>query len=159
MRNNLYSVPSQMIGQRVEVRIFAEHLEVWYGASLVEHLERMKGCGKHAINYRQVIHSVVRKPGAFANYRYRRGLFPSLIFRVAYDHLVEHCGATADKQYLKILQTAAEGSELRVEEVLRHLIERGERITAQRVQELSIAVEAVEATRRVVHVEEVELTT
>ena len=33
--------------------------------------------------------SLVRKPGAFAQYRYRDDLFPSLVFRQAYDLLGE----------------------------------------------------------------------
>ena len=87
IRNNCYSVPSQLIGERVEVRIYGGHLEVWYGGALVERLERLRGEGRVAINYRHIIHSLVRKPGAFAHYRFQASLFPRLIFRVAYDEL------------------------------------------------------------------------
>ena len=41
--------------------------------------------GKHAINYRHVIDSLVRKPGAFENYQYREDMFPTSHFRMAYD--------------------------------------------------------------------------
>ena len=75
---NTYSVPSRLIGERVEVRVYAEHVEVWYGAD-----GRWSGCrglrgrGQHRIDYRHVIDWLVRKPGAFAAYRYRDDLFPT----------------------------------------------------------------------------------
>jgi hypothetical protein len=67
VRRNLYSVPSQLIGERVEVRIFAEQLQVWFGGNCVATMARLRGQGQQAINYRHVIHSLVRKPGAFAH--------------------------------------------------------------------------------------------
>ena len=67
----------------------------------------------------------MRKPGAFRRYRYREDLFPSLLFRVAYDELREDCPETSDRQYLKILQWAAQTSEQRVERVLHQLLEQG----------------------------------
>ena len=38
-----------------------------------------------AINYRHVIDTLVRKPGAFANYRFHEEMFPTSQFRIAYD--------------------------------------------------------------------------
>lgn len=136
VRGNFYSVPSQLIGERVEVRLGAEQLEVWYAGALVERLPRLRGEGAHAINYRHVIHSLVRKPGAFAYYRYQQSLFPRLLFRVAYDLLREHYPQTADRQYLKILHLAAGESEERVEQAIRQLVEGGDLVTFQRVQQL-----------------------
>jgi len=89
---NSYSVPSRLIGERVEVRVFMEHLEVWYAQRLIERLPRLRGRDRSAINYRHVIDWLVRKPGAFAQYRYRQELFPSSHFRLAYDALVEQQG-------------------------------------------------------------------
>lgn len=139
VRNNFYSVPSQLIGERVEVRRYAEHLEVWYGGRFVQQMARLRGEGKHQINYRHVIHSLVKKPGAFAHYRYQQSLFPRLLFRVAYDLLCEHYASTADRQYVKLLQLAAEESEERVEAAVRQMVERGELVTYQRVRELVAA--------------------
>jgi len=53
-------------------------------------MPRLLGTGQLAIDYRHVIWSLVRKPGAFAHYRYRDDLFPSLTFRRAYDALQGH---------------------------------------------------------------------
>lgn len=115
---NAYSVNSRLIGQQVEVRQYVQHLEVWYGQKKVEELPRLRGRNQHQVNYRHVIDWLVRKPGAFADYRYRADLFPSSLFRVAYDRLKsQSAGAAgrADKQYLKILELAARQSESLVE--------------------------------------------
>ncbi len=91
--------------------------------------------GKHRIDYRHVIHSLVRKPGAFPRYRWREDLFPGILFRVAYDELHQDYPATADRQYLKILELAALEGEQRVREALQVLIERGQRIRFEALRE------------------------
>jgi hypothetical protein len=156
VRKNVYSVNSQLIGERVTVKLHAECLEVWYGSALVHQFARIRGEGKAAINYRHIIHSLIRKPGAFRHYRYHQCLFPRLNFRIAYDYLEQHYPATAQKQYLKILEMAAEISEERVSEILLQLITSGELITAQRVKELLISNEPL-ATVQLLEVYEVEL--
>ena len=71
-------------------------------------MERLRGRGKHRIDYRHVIDWLVRKPGAFARYQYRADLFPTLTFRRAYDGLQEQQPARADREYLRILYLAAQ---------------------------------------------------
>lgn len=133
VRKNIYSVPSQLIGERLEVRVFAEQLEVWYGGECQERIQRLRGNGGQAISYRHVIHSLVRKPGAFAHYKYQQSLFPRLLFRVAYDQLREQYPASAERQYIKILELAAKESETLVEASIRRLIESGTIISYERV--------------------------
>jgi hypothetical protein len=135
IRNNYYSVASQLIGERVEVRIFGGHLEVWYGGELAERLERLRGEGQAAINYRHIIHSLVKKPGAFAHYRFQASLFPRLIFRVAYDELQRRQPGQAEREYLQLLKLAAEESEELVAVVLRELIDGGEVVSSERVRQ------------------------
>lgn len=106
--NNQYSVSSRLIGERVEVRLYAEHLEIWYGQKQVATMERLRGKGKHKVDYRHTIDWLVRKPGAFANYRYQADLFPTSRFRMAYEALR---GADTQKRtrlYLELLQIAAQ---------------------------------------------------
>ena len=62
-------------------------LEVYHATTHLLSMPRLLGTGQHRIDYRHVIWSLVRKPGAFAHYRYRDELFPSLVFRRAYDAL------------------------------------------------------------------------
>ena len=86
---NTYSVPSRLIGEKVDVHIKMECLEVWHGSVLVERVPRLRGRNQHEINYRHVIDWLVRKPGAFAGYRYQDAMFPTSRFRRAYDALLE----------------------------------------------------------------------
>jgi transposase len=123
---NTYSVPSRLIGAAVLVRLRAEVLEVYVGPARVCTLPRLAGRQQHAIDYHHVIWSLVRKPGAFAAYRYREDLFPSLVFRQAYDALRERRGDRADVEYVRVLHLAASTGERAVEQALTALLERGE---------------------------------
>jgi hypothetical protein len=101
-------------------------VEVWYAGRKVEQLCRLRGRGKHRIDYRHIIDWLVRKPGAFENYRYRDELFPTSRFRMVWDALRELAPARANKRYLEILEVAAKDGEARVDETLRCLLEQGE---------------------------------
>jgi len=122
---NTYSVSSRLIGEEVEARLGLETVEVWYAGRRMEALPRLRGRGKHRVDYRHIIDWLVRKPGAFENYRYRDELFPSSRFRMAWDALRE-LTPQANKRYLEILQLAAREGEARVDEALRTLLEQGE---------------------------------
>ena len=134
VRGNVYSVHSRLIGEDVEVRLFAERLEVWYAQKKVETMPRVRGKGHHHINYRHIIDWLVRKPGAFEQYRYRDDLFPSSRFRIAYDVLKGQSPARGHKEYLKILQLAARETEAGVDDALRVLLENEELLTAKAVE-------------------------
>lgn len=133
---NTYSVDSRLIGEQVEVRLYGDRLDIWYGQKRVDRIPRLSGRGKHHINYRHVIDGLVRKPGAFKNYRYRADLFPTVRFRRCWDLLQEARPATAAKQYLKILHLAARESEELTDRALRQLLVRGECPTSGKVAEL-----------------------
>ena len=117
-----YSVPSRLIGHDVDVRLHADVVEVRYDGRLVLTMPRLRGHNDHRIDYRHVIWSLVKKPGAFARYRYREDLFPSLTFRRAYDSLVARRGDRADVEYVRILHLAAETMESTVQTALDDLL-------------------------------------
>jgi hypothetical protein len=119
---NSYSVNSRLIGEIVEARVFSNHLEVWYGGQQVDQLPRLHGRTNYRVDYRHIIDWLVRKPGAFANYRYREHLFPTSRFRMAYDLLKEVMPTRCDRRYLQILEIAAKEGEARVEDALRLLL-------------------------------------
>jgi hypothetical protein len=125
VEGNVYSVCSRLIGEWVEARLYAERVEVWYAQQEVEQVPRLRGRGKHRIDYRHVIDWLVRKPGAFADYRYQADLFPSSRFRMAYDTLREQRPARAAKEYLRVLHLAASESEVGVEAALAALLDGG----------------------------------
>lgn len=136
VNHNVYSVNSRLMGELVQVRLYAEHLDVWYAQRCIEKIPRLRGEGKHRINYRHIIDWLVRKPGAFENYRYREDLFPTHRFRMAYDELHGRCSHRAAKEYLRILYLAAMENETAVDEAMRALIDREEAITVKAVEAL-----------------------
>lgn len=123
--HNSYSVPSRLIGHRLKVRIYADTIELSYRGQVVERLERIRGTDNHRIDYRHMVHSLVRKPGAFRRFVYREDMFPSVVFRKTYDALVEKSSKWADLEYLRILHLAAMTLESRVEATLERLLAEG----------------------------------
>jgi hypothetical protein len=117
-----YSVPSRLLGHTVETRQHPTTVEVLYRGQVIETMPRLRGERDHRIDYRHIIGSLVRKPGAFARYRYREELFPSLTFRQAYDALCVTHGERADVEYVRLLHLAATTSECQVDATLTTLL-------------------------------------
>ena len=141
-----YSVPSRLVGARLTVRIYEHRIEAYYVGVLELACARARN-GAVRIDYRHIIWSLVRKPGAFARYVYREELFPAPIFRRAYDAL--HTGNTGDDikswsqtstaldlAYLRILHLAASTMQSDVEAALALLFEAGQPITVEAVKAL-----------------------
>ena len=132
---NTYSVPSRLIGSTLLVRVHAETLDVYRATTHLLTMPRLLGQGQHRIDYRHVIWSLVRKPGAFAHYRYRDDLFPSLVFRRTYDALQVQT-ERADRHYVRVLHLAASTSECEVEAALTLLLDQHVAPTFDAVRDL-----------------------
>lgn len=116
---NTYSVPSRLRGEKVRARIYEERIEIHFGGERQLTVRRLAGERGHAVNYRHVIDSLVRKPGAFRQYKFREDMFPTEEFRWAYDALCACCTERmAEMEYLRILQQAAHTMESRVRDAL-----------------------------------------
>lgn len=103
-----YSVPSRLIGYSLRAYIYQGEIKLYYGQTLVQTMPQIRDSKKEAsINYRHIITSLLRKPKAFVNYYYRDYLFPTNNFRIAYDLLIKNYPVNGVKQYLQILQLAA----------------------------------------------------
>jgi len=120
----VYSVPSRFIGQKLRALVSYQSVRVYYGRHLVQEVPRQES-GSKCINYRHLIFHLLKKPGAFRNYQFREELFPRLVFRQTYDALLRHNDERADKEYLRILNQAALGSEDSVCNALGSLLETG----------------------------------
>jgi hypothetical protein len=137
VRHCAYSVPSRLLGQVLQVRLYEDRLEARHRGTLELSCERLVGRNQHRIDYRHVIWSLVRKPGGFARYVYREEMFPSLVFRRAYDAIqTPHQGVRGDLEYLRILHQAASGLQADVEAALTRLLGEGQAVTAEAVKAL-----------------------
>lgn len=154
--HNTYSVNSRLIGERVNIRLFSDRIELWYAQKLADTMPRIRGQYRARINYRHIIDWLERKPGAFQNYRYMNSLFPTTRFRMAYDRLREIQPACAVKEYLKILKLAAYESEERVDSAINFLISENKAPSFTLVNELIVAEHRLPSPT-IVFVEQVDL--
>lgn len=114
-----YSVPARLIGQELKVEVYERELKLYSGRELLLVLPRHCGDRGVVLDYRHVIDHLLRKPGAFERYRYREQLFPSRLFREAYDHLVvKHGQRGGAVEYLRLLKLASEVGESGIEVML-----------------------------------------
>ncbi|MEJ2023726.1 MAG: IS21 family transposase [Deltaproteobacteria bacterium] len=143
VKHNVYSVDSRLIREHIEIRLYVEHLEVWYAQKCIEKIPRLRGEGKHHIQYRHIIDWLVRKPGAFENYRYREELFPTHRFRMAYDWLKRCHPCRSAKEYLGILHLAAKRNEAAVDYALRTLLEAEQPISIDGVETIIESLEQI----------------
>lgn len=120
-----YSLPSRLIGAIVQARVSESEVCFYYQGELVQRCPRSQG-QEPRIDYRHVIDSLIRKPGAFARYVYRDELFPRPVFRQAYDRLKTDEEAKSSARYLRLLQLAVEFGENRVADALGAMLRRGE---------------------------------
>lgn len=122
----VYSVPSRLLRYQLKAYVYPTEVILYYGQRLIQRMEKLPPEGGTSINYRHIIHHLVRKPGAFANYKYRDSLFPDIVFRKAYDALVSHYPARGHKIYLQILHLAAMNGENQIVCALNKILAAGD---------------------------------
>jgi transposase InsO family protein len=80
VKSVLYSVPSRLVGHRLKVRLYSTQLEAWLGGVKVFECERLYGNAQNRhpkrIDWRHMLPSLRRKPGAFARWLLRDAMFP-----------------------------------------------------------------------------------
>lgn len=128
LKGALYSVPSQLIGHRLMVRQYAQHVECWLGGQCVVSLPRARpGDGQRAgraIDYRHLVGALKRKPGAFARWVLRDAAFPRAVYRQTWERLIsQRPEREACKTMVGLLVLAADGHEAQLAQELEQLIE------------------------------------
>lgn len=134
IQRSVYSVPSRFIGIKLRALVSSSSIELYYGSKVVAAMGKVQP-GEKSINYRHVISHLLRKPGAFTNYQFREELFPSSVFRRAFDELIA-AGPGGEKEYLRILNLAAHGSELDVSTALNLILQTAAPVSELKVREL-----------------------
>jgi hypothetical protein len=150
-----YTVPSRLIHYTLKVYVYPEEIILFYGNKKIQTMPRINERSLAGINYRHIIDSLVRKPGAFANYKYNEAMFPRSCFRKSYDKLRDEVPANADKYYLKLLQLAKLNSEQAVSEALELLLEENQLPTPDAVKSL---IDLYAKERLQVHIQQPNLT-
>lgn len=125
VKNCAYSVPSRLIGAWIKARVSEAEVSFHYAGETIAVCPRSQG-QEPCIDYRHVIDSLLRKPGAFARYLYREELFPRPVFRQAYDRLHAADQGQSSVRYLPLLKLAATLGEDRVAAAVGVLLRQGE---------------------------------
>lgn len=128
IRQVRYSVPSRLIGTKLKAHIYDDRIDCFLGSEKIISFERLRWKGGtprlHSINYRHLIHSLMRKPQAFRNYVFRDELFPTFAFKIAWEILdSELDNRTACREYVALLKLASEHEESLISKHLERLIE------------------------------------
>jgi hypothetical protein len=112
VRNVLYTVPSRLVGCRVKVHIYDDRLVCYLGTTPVLTVARRyfkrNGPRQRVVDYRHLIGALIRKPQAFRHSVFRDELFPSSIFRRAWEALDQRLDPRkACRVYVGLLHLAA----------------------------------------------------
>ena len=123
-----YSAPSQLIGHRLMVRQYAQHIECWLGGQCVLQRPRaMRQGGQRRpreIDYRHLVAALKRKPGAFSRCVLSDAVFPRAAYRQTWDRLsAARPEREACKTMVGLLALAADGHEAQLADELEQLIE------------------------------------
>jgi len=140
-----YSVPSRLIGFCVQAFVTEQEVSFYYERTEVARFPRAQG-QQARIDFRHIIAWLVRKPGAFRGYVHREELFPSLVYRQAYDRLNALDEVRADRDYLAVLSLAADLGETAVATVLGEVLRAG---AAPRAEILRARLQTAVATPQV----------
>lgn len=116
-----YSVPSRLVGLWLKAVVLRDTIELMYGGKILLTLPRLEAGA--LIDYRHIIDSLIRKPGAFESYQYRSALYPSPTFRKAYDALRDSGLTSCNKRYLELLHLAKFYGESEVSSAIDLLLE------------------------------------
>jgi hypothetical protein len=124
----LYSAPSQLIGHRLMVRLYADHIECWLGGRRVLERPRLRSRegqpSPRDVNYRHMIGALQKKPGAFARWVLRDAMFPRAVYRQTWERLSARLSEReACKTIVGLLVLAADGHEAQLATELEQLIE------------------------------------
>jgi len=95
-------------GYRLSCRIYSDRIDLYLGTACVHSVKRVHGSAS-GIQWRDLVGWLVRKPGAFAHYRYREALLPTDLHRQLHAALCDKPEQhSADREYLLILNASAE---------------------------------------------------
>ena len=88
----LYSVPSRLIGQKIEIHLYHDRLVGYFARQQVFELTRMRVAGKgqrrgRCIDYRHLIDGLRKKPRAFLFCKWQSDLLPTAEFRQLWQQL------------------------------------------------------------------------
>lgn len=136
-----YSVPSRLIGERLHIRIYSDKLECYLSnkhvITLIRARNSVKGKRDQVIDYRHLIGSLVKKPGAFRGSQLRNALLPNDNYRYIWEHVDRTMNdKDACRFIVGLLQLAAtRNCEAELSQAVIALIENGQQLKLSELQD------------------------
>jgi hypothetical protein len=141
VKSATYSVPSRLVGHRLKVRLYEDHIEGYLGEHRVLEAPRLRRTStvhhpRH-IDFRHLLPALKRKPGALVRWRLRDALFPRSEFAQTWQRLMERLPeAKAARVMIGLLEmAAADGCEVAVAHELAAIHDRNELPDLQQLQD------------------------
>jgi len=128
------TIEGQLVGHRLQVRLYDDRLECFLATSHVLTLPRGRapkqgrGAHAHVVDYRHVLHSLRQKPQALMNLVYRDQLFPRDAYRRAFEALrAAETPAVACRRTVALLHLAHDQAcEAELARAIERVLDRGE---------------------------------
>jgi len=112
VKNMRYSVPSNLSGHVLTLHIFQNEIQAYLGSTPVINFERKyrtRHKSPYVINYKHIIHALIKKPGAFRNCKYRDEILPGYSYKKIWEYLDDtESKKVAPKIMLRLLKLAAD---------------------------------------------------
>jgi hypothetical protein len=112
IKNITYSVPSRLVGHTITLHITQKSIDGYLGANLVFKFARRytnATSNRYVIDYRHLIHAMIKKPRAFRCCVYKEELLPSDTFKQIWKHLERtQSSDVACKTILRLLKLACD---------------------------------------------------
>lgn len=112
IKNITYSMPSRLSGHVLTTHVYQNKIDCYLGSSVVASLERKYSTeqkSRYVIDYRHVIHALIKKPRAFRFCKYRDEILPNSTYKDIWDYLDStESRDVAPKMMLRILKLASD---------------------------------------------------
>ena len=131
VKGTVYTVPSRLIGNHLRVHLYHDRLVGFLGHTKVVEHPRLYGPAKekrYCVTYRHVIHSLVKKPQAFAQSLMREALLPTPTYREIWQKVQQMCSLPQScRLIVGLLKLAADSNqETRLGEEVLEALDKGQ---------------------------------
>jgi len=107
-----YSIPSRLSGHTLTLHIYQSKIDFYLGSHHTYSTKRIyanKHDSEYVIDYKHVIHSLIRKPAAFRKCKYRQEILPSHDYQFIWSYLDrKETNNVAPKIMLRLLKLASD---------------------------------------------------
>jgi DNA-binding XRE family transcriptional regulator len=112
IKNMTYSMPSRLSGHVLTTHVYQNKIDCFLGSSLITSLVRKyrtEQKSRYVIDYRHIIHALIKKPRAFRFCKYRDEILPNNTYKAIWEHLDStESRDAASKIMLRILKLASD---------------------------------------------------